>query len=132
MQKDQGPDQELILYRGRFHFVVLNKYPYTTGHLMVIPYCHIKKITELKGEALEEWWTLTDLAISWLEKAFHPHGFNLGMNIGKSAGAGIEDHLHLHVVPRWSGDTNFMSTLNDTRIHSDSLEEVCLEIKQVI
>jgi ATP adenylyltransferase len=132
MQDAECSDHKLILYQGLYHFVVLNKYPYTTGHLMVVPYCHIQKISDLQKDALEEWLSLTDTAISWLIKAFQPHGFNLGMNIGKSAGAGVEDHLHLHIVPRWTGDTNFMSTLNDTRIQSQSLEEVCHEIKQVI
>lgn len=132
MQDTDSSDHKLILHQGLYHFVVLNKYPYTTGHLMVVPYCHIQKISDLQKDALEEWLSLTDTAISWLIKAFQPHGFNLGMNFGKSAGAGVEDHLHMHIVPRWTGDTNFMSTLNNTRIQSQSLEEICREIKQVI
>ncbi len=132
MQNDKNPDQNLIVFRGTYHFVVLNKYPYTTGHLMVVPYCHISSISELKTEALTEWLTLTDKAMQWLNKAFNPEGFNLGMNLGKIAGAGIEDHLHLHIVPRWTGDTNFMTTVNQTRIQSQSMEEICQEIKHII
>ncbi len=132
LQKEDHPDRGLVVYQGKYHYAVLNKYPYTTGHLMVVPYCHISRISELKKEALEEWWLLTDQAIGWLEKAFKPQGFNLGMNMGKIAGAGIQNHLHFHIVPRWQGDTNFMTTVHETRVQSQSLEELCQELKQVI
>ncbi len=132
IQNDRHPDQSIIIYKGKFHFVVLNKYPYTSGHCMVVPYCHISRIAELKEEALVEWWKLTDQTMQWIQKAMKPQGFNLGLNVGKTAGAGIENHLHFHIIPRWSGDTNFMTTVNQTRIQSQTLEETCLEIKNAI
>ena len=132
VQNHRHPDQILIVYRGKFHFVILNKYPYTSGHCMVVPYGHISKITELREEALVEWWRLADQTMSWIEKAMKPQGFNLGLNIGKIAGAGVENHLHFHIIPRWSGDTNFMTTVNDTRIQSQTLEDTCQEIKKAI
>jgi ATP adenylyltransferase len=98
--------ERMILHRGRLNFVVLNLYPYTTGHLMVAPYAHLANITQLDSAALQEMMELAQTAQAALEAKYHPDGYNLGMNLGKSAGAGVADHLHLHFLPRWNGDTN--------------------------
>ena len=112
----------LIVHRGASTFVILNKFPYNNGHLMVVPYLHTATLGDLSDAALAEIWTLTKEAQSALQNAMHPEGFNLGMNLGIAAGAGIADHLHLHVVPRWNGDTNFMPVLTDVKVMPDSLE----------
>ena len=118
----------LIVHRGRSAFVLLNKFPYSNGHLMVVPYTHTAELAELSDAATLELLTLAKAAQAALAKAMHPEGYNLGMNLGKAAGAGIADHLHLHVVPRWNGDTNFMPVLTDVKVMPDSLEHTCLLI----
>lgn len=115
----------LIVHRGESAFVILNKFPYNNGHLMVVPYQHIAKLTELSEAATAELLALAKAAQAALDKAMHPQGYNLGMNLGTAAGAGIADHLHLHVVPRWNGDTNFMPVLTDVKVMPDSLEHSC-------
>ena len=119
----------LIVHRGQSAFVILNKFPYNNGHLMVVPYLHTAKLPDLSDAALAEIWTLAKDAQSALQAAMHPEGFNLGMNLGAAAGAGIADHLHLHVVPRWNGDTNFMPVLTDVKVMPDSLEHSCLLLR---
>lgn len=115
----------LIVHRGEAAFVILNKFPYNNGHLLVVPYLHTAKLPDLSDAALAEIWTLAKDAQSALQTAMHPEGYNLGMNLGTAAGAGIADHLHLHVVPRWNGDTNFMPVLTDVKVMPDSLEHSC-------
>jgi len=115
----------LIVYRGAAAFVILNKFPYNNGHLMVVPYLHTASLAELSETATAELLTLAKAAQCALEKAMHPEGYNLGMNLGTAAGAGIADHLHLHVVPRWNGDTNFMPVLTDVKVMPDALEHSC-------
>ncbi len=115
--------QALILARGTHCFVILNAHPYATGHVMVVPYAHLERLTDLPGDALVEMMELARAAQIVLEDAMHPHGFNIGMNQGAAAGAGIADHLHLHVVPRWTGDTNFMTAIADLRVMPQHLDE---------
>ena len=120
----QGDDaRALILARGEHCFVIMNAVPYASGHLMVVPYAHLDRLTDLTPEALAEMMELARAAQQVLSDAMKPHGFNLGMNQGSAAGAGIADHLHLHLVPRWSGDTNFMPVTGDVRVMPQSLEE---------
>lgn len=122
-EKSQQTNDEtnLIVHRGHSAFVLLNLFPYNNGHLMVAPYRHTACLEDLDEAALLEMMTLTRQAQTALNRAFHPHGYNLGMNLGTVAGAGIADHLHLHIVPRWNGDTNFMPVLADVKVLPDSL-----------
>jgi ATP adenylyltransferase len=115
----------LVVHRGKTAFVLLNLFPYNNGHLMVVPYLHTASLADLNAETALELLTLAKHAQTALGKAMHPEGYNLGMNLGKVSGAGIADHLHLHIVPRWNGDTNFMPVLADVKIMPDSLEHTC-------
>jgi len=119
----------LILDRGDHCFVVLNAYPYASGHLMVVPFAHVDRLTDLTAAARAEMMELARTAQEVIAGAMAPHGFNLGMNQGAAAGAGIADHLHLHLVPRWSGDTNFMTSTGDVRVMPQSLEETYAALK---
>ena len=119
----------LIVHRGESAFVILNKFPYNNGHLMVVPYLHTATLNDLTDAATAELLTLAKAAQRALDKAMHPEGYNLGMNLGTAAGAGIADHLHLHIVPRWNGDTNFMPVLTDVKVMPDSLEHSCLLLR---
>jgi ATP adenylyltransferase len=112
----------LILHRGEHAFVVMNKYPYTNGHLMVVPYRHCSSPDVLNEAEVLEMHRLLVLCRKVLEEAITPDGFNVGMNLGRAAGAGIEDHLHLHIVPRWKGDTNFMPVFAEVRVIPQHLE----------
>jgi ATP adenylyltransferase len=107
---------EYVIHEGKSCFVMMNRYPYVCGHLMIIPLRHIGKIEELTGDERSEIFTLLDTTVRVLQEAMNPGGFNIGMNIGGAAGAGIEEHIHVHVIPRWEGDTNFMSAVNDIRV----------------
>ncbi len=122
-------DGALILTRGEHCFVIMNAYPYSTGHLMVIPYAHVDRLTDMTAEATAEMMDLTRAAQTVLTEAMGPHGFNLGMNQGSAAGAGIEDHLHLHLVPRWTGDTNFITVTGDIRVMPQGLDETYAILK---
>jgi len=113
--------QSLVLYRGEFNFVLMNKYPYNNGHLMIAPYRHTADPSALDGETGLELFGLIQLGFEVLKAAFDPQGFNAGLNLGKCAGAGILDHLHFHLVPRWDGDTNFMPVLTETRVISEHI-----------
>ena len=115
VQEDQDRDN-LILYRGKCHFVIMNAYPYNNGHMMVVPYRHTSSISGWSDEEMCEFFELADVAVKILKNTMNPDGFNIGINMGECAGAGIADHVHLHVVPRWSGDTNFMPVLGETRV----------------
>jgi ATP adenylyltransferase len=112
-QKDRD---NLILYRGKECYVIMNRYPYNNGHLMVVPYFHTSSFDGLTDDVLAEMNILTKRCVDCLKKAFNPEGFNVGINIGRAAGAGIEEHLHVHVVPRWGGDANFMTVVGELRV----------------
>ena len=124
-----GPDN-LILHRGQRAFVILNRFPYTSGHLMVVPYKHDATIQGLKAETRAELMELATQVMSLLGKEYHAQGFNMGINVGEAAGAGITEHVHLHVVPRWTGDTNFMSSLGETRVLPETLEDTFQRLKK--
>ncbi|MDD5672845.1 MAG: HIT domain-containing protein [Chitinivibrionales bacterium] len=115
--------ENLVLYKGKKSFVVMNLYPYTNGHLLIIPCNHTADFETLDQECWIEVWHLLALCKKVLTECLHPDGFNIGMNLGRSAGAGISDHLHWHIVPRWNGDNNFMPVLGGVRIMSQSLED---------
>ena len=120
----EGDDKSnLIVHRGERCFVILNLYPYTNGHLMVAPYEHVAALQDVEAEAIAEMMALAQRAISVLSDAYEPHGFNVGFNQGRVAGAGVEHHIHMHVVPRWGGDTNFMPVLAETRVMPQTLEQ---------
>ena len=119
--QEQGDLENLILYRGTHCYVMLNRYPYNNGHLMVIPYQHVDTPRHLPPEALAEMMALVNTSLEVLEETMHPDGYNVGMNLGASAGAGIKDHVHMHVVPRWAGDTSFMPVIGETRVIVESL-----------
>ncbi|NOR11803.1 MAG: HIT domain-containing protein [Candidatus Aminicenantes bacterium] len=105
-----------ILYRGEHNFIILNRYPYTPGHLMIAPYIHMDSIEKADKGATDEMTDLLKFSIKILRQHYRPHGFNTGMNIGRSAGAGVADHYHLHVIPRWTGDSNFMPLIGKTKV----------------
>lgn len=110
-----------LLHRGKNAFIIMNLYPYNSGHLMVVPYKEARSIDELDINTRLEMFELIDLGIKALSDAIKPHGFNIGANLGRVAGAGIEDHIHFHIVPRWNGDTNFMPVLNDVKVISEEI-----------
>ena len=112
----------LVPYKGQHCFVILNRYPYNSGHVMVVPYRHLADFTAVTPEEGAEMFALMQRCVSALRGVMSPHAFNLGANLGREAGAGIDQHLHFHVVPRWNGDTNFMPVLDDTRVISEHLE----------
>jgi ATP adenylyltransferase len=119
-----GADQiGLIVHRGRHAFVILNLYPYTNGHLMVVPHRHVASLGETERDELAELFTLTRRAEMALLEAYAPQGLNIGVNVGKAAGAGVADHLHIHLVPRWAGDTNFMTVIGQTRVLPETLDQ---------
>jgi ATP adenylyltransferase len=113
--------QSLIVLRARKNFVILNRYPYTSGHVMVVPYAHQATLAASEPETLVEMMALAQRIEQALETLYRPDGYNLGMNIGRAAGAGIAGHLHLHVLPRWIGDTNFMTAVGETRVQPEEL-----------
>ncbi len=114
--KEDNDRENLVLYRGKHGFIILNKYPYNNGHLMVAPYKHIATPLDLDAEEDVDLAYLVKLCMKILTETMKPQGFNIGANIGKAAGAGIEDHYHIHIVPRWMGDTNFMPIISDTKV----------------
>ncbi len=114
--------ETLVLHRGEHCFVILNRYPYTSGHLMIAPFAHVPRLTAITEEASAEMMRLARFAETAIEKCYQPDGLNLGMNLGEAAGAGIEQHIHLHVLPRWKGDANFMTSIGDTRIIPEALD----------
>jgi ATP adenylyltransferase len=119
--------QNYILGRSQNCYLILNIFPYNNGHLMVVPYAHVATLDELDAEVLTDLMVMAQRTMRVMRELMHPDGFNVGLNIGRSAGAGIDEHLHLHVVPRWNGDTNFMPVLGDTKIIPQSLR-ACYEL----
>lgn len=121
-----------VIYQGQYNYVILNRFPYNSGHLMVVPYEHIGAFTDLSPEQLAEMMDIAQGAVEAFQECLHPDGVNLGINLGRAAGAGINDHLHLHIVPRWAGDTNFMTVLADTRVVPQSLGESCRTLEPAL
>jgi ATP adenylyltransferase len=119
----------LVVHRGRTIFVILNKYPYNNGHLMVVPHRHVGWLGALERAELDELMELTQASERALRDVYRPHGFNMGLNLGKSAGAGVLDHLHMHVVPRWTGDTNFISVVGETRVLPEELPATAVRLR---
>jgi ATP adenylyltransferase len=111
----------LVVFRGKKNYIILNRFPYTTGHVMVVPYAHLAELREADAETLNEMMGLAQRVQAALESIYHPEGYNLGMNLGRCAGAGVLGHIHLHVLPRWSGDANFMTTVSETRLEPEEL-----------
>jgi ATP adenylyltransferase len=124
-----GP-ANLVVHRGENAFAILNRYPYTTGHLMVVPFLHVPSIEDLTSATRFEMIEMVNEAIGILRAVYQPEGFNIGVNMGSAAGAGIAEHVHIHVVPRWAGDTNFMSTTGETRVLPENLNETWKRITQ--
>jgi len=122
-------EEMLIVARGSYNFIILNRFPYNSGHLMVVPYVHKSSLETLDPETRVEMIEMVSRAEQILNQVYSPQGFNMGINIGKSAGAGIDTHIHFHVVPRWEGDANFMSTLGETRVLPEELTESYRRIK---
>lgn len=128
-QDASNDEANLIVARGEFAFVILNKFPYNTGHLMVTPYRHIAEWESLSAEELAEIGVWSQRCINALKAALGPQGFNVGVNQGVIAGAGIAEHVHLHVVPRWGGDTNFMTTVGESKVIPEALEATYARLK---
>jgi len=127
-----GPDdrETFIVHRAQYNFIILNRFPYTNGHVMIVPYGHLASLAELTEECAVEMTLLARQTEVHLRTIYHPDGMNLGMNLGKSAGAGIAGHLHLHVLPRWTGDTNFMTVTAETRVLPEALEDTWRRLRE--
>jgi ATP adenylyltransferase len=116
LPKEDRDRDNLILYRSSHNFVMMNRYPYNNGHIMVVPYLHMPSIEGLSDDMLLDFMKVAQHSVASIRKAFMPEGFNIGINIGKIAGAGMADHMHLHMVPRWAGDTSFMTVFDEVRV----------------
>lgn len=121
--KGSDDEKNLVVHRAQYCFVILNAYPYTPGHVMVVPYAHLDELTKLPAEAASEMMALSQRMEALLRQLYRPDGINLGMNIGKAAGAGIAGHIHMHVLPRWVADANFVSVVCETRVLPEILED---------
>jgi len=128
--KTESSSKKFILYKGKYAFVILNIFPYNNGHLMIAPYRHIKEIEKLNEDEEKEIFSCIKISLKILKKILKPDGFNIGINIGKCAGAGLPGHLHFHIVPRWEGDTNFMPVIGNTKIISQSISELYKILKK--
>ncbi|MCD6407201.1 HIT domain-containing protein [Candidatus Aerophobetes bacterium] len=128
--KEKKDKENYILLRGKKCFVILNAFPYNNGHLMIAPYRHISLIEEMNREESAEMFELLKKMVMLLKKVMQPDGFNIGVNLGRAAGAGIEDHIHFHIVPRWVGDYNFMPLFSDTKVIPEALEETYRKLKE--
>jgi len=129
-QAREDGTSNLIAFRGEQAFVILNLYPYTSGHLMVVPFDHVATLENLDPATRAEMMELTSQCMNVLKKIYRPQGFNMGANIGKAAGAGVPGHIHIHIVPRWGGDTNFMSTLGETRVLPEAIEDTYRRVRE--
>jgi ATP adenylyltransferase len=128
---DKSKDKEdLVLYRGKTCFVIMNLFPYNNGHCMVVPYKHTGDFTELDDAEMLEMMQLSQMTIKVFRKVFDPEGFNTGFNLGKAAGGGIRDHIHFHILPRWNGDTNFMTVIGETRVISEHISDTYDKLKE--
>jgi ATP adenylyltransferase len=128
--KLNGPDEtELVVCRGNRAYVTLNKFPYTNGHLLVVPAMHVASLEDLDTDTLTELMLLVNRSLAVLRAAYGPDGFNLGANLGRAAGAGIAEHVHLHLVPRWNADTNFMPIVAETRVLPETLDQTYARLR---
>ncbi|ABU82580.1 HIT family protein [Ignicoccus hospitalis] len=123
-------EEALILYRGKYNYVVLNAFPYNTGHLMIVPYRHVSDVTEMDDAEILEMVKLFKRSVEVLRREYRPEGINAGWNLGRAAGAGIPGHLHLHVVPRWCGDANFMTIISRTKVLPEALNETWRRLRK--
>jgi len=130
--KEKDDAKALIVYRGKSCFVILNAFPYTPGHVMIVPYAHLDELRKLPIDAANEMMALSQQMESVLRQLYRPDGINLGMNIGKAAGAGIAGHIHMHVLPRWVADANFVSVVGETRILPETLDVTWARMKKAI
>ncbi|MCK5847572.1 MAG: HIT domain-containing protein [Caldisericia bacterium] len=124
--------ENFVLYRGFHNYVIMNLFPYTSGHLLIVPYRHTCDYRDLEESERCEMSLLEQKSITWIDEAFHPGGFNIGMNIGSVAGAGIDSHIHRHIVPRWKGDSNFMPVVGEARVMSISIEDAYDALLKII
>lgn len=129
--EQQRDEENLIVYRSGLCFVMLNKFPYNNGHLMIIPYVHEADLTKLPDDILLDLQHVVNMSIRAVKKTMDPHGLNIGLNLGQTAGAGIADHLHYHLVPRWNGDTNFMPVISGTKVISEALADTWQILQKV-
>ncbi len=130
--QQETDENNYILYRGEHSFIILNTFPYNSGHLMVVPHNHVGRLVDLSPAQIAEMMQLTQVCIQVLREALSADGINLGMNIGAAAGAGIDDHVHMHIVPRWQGDTNYMTVMAQTRVVPQSLTETAQQLRPLI
>jgi len=130
-QKNPADDENnFVLHRGAHNLVILNLYPYITGHLMIAPFAHVGELDSAPKEVTDEMMDLAKHCETALRDAYHPDGFNLGMNLGRAGGAGIADHIHLHIMPRWAGDANFMTTVGETRVLPEDLSTTYQKVRE--
>jgi ATP adenylyltransferase len=122
----------LVVYRGKNMFVILNRFPYTSGHVMIVPYAHVAELSLCKPEALDEMMELSRRMESIFRANYNPDGMNLGMNLGRAAGAGVTGHLHMHMLPRWFGDSNFMTVVGETRVQPEELSTTYERLKKAL
>ena len=125
-------EETLIVQRGVKNYVILNRYPYTSGHVMIVPYAHTADFSRLDEATAGEMIHIAQRVQAALEEVYHPDGYNMGMNLGRNAGAGITDHLHLHLLPRWAGDTNFMTTVGETRLEPEDLSTTYTRLRNAL
>ena len=130
---NHGDDiKKLIVYRGGHNFIIMNLYPYNSGHLMIMPYRHLNTLEAMNDEEMLECMVLSRKMLRVFREVMRPEGFNLGWNLGRVAGAGVLEHVHLHIVPRWNGDANFMPLLGDTRVISEHINETFLKLRKAV
>ena len=130
--KQKNDEKNLVVWRGQHCYIVLNLFPYNSGHLLIVPYKHTSDLTSLSNEENAEIMAATARGLKALKKVNGPHGFNFGANLGRVAGAGIEQHVHFHLVPRWNGDTNFMPVLADTKMISEDMKKTWREMRKAV
>jgi len=128
--QNMDDEEALIVYRGKYNFVMLNAFPYNTGHVMIAPYRHVGSVEDMTDDELLEAMKITKMIMKVLRKVYNPEGFNVGWNVGRAAGAGIPGHVHLHVVPRWAGDGNFMMVIGHTKVLPEALNETWKRLRE--
>ncbi|HSE33639.1 MAG TPA: HIT domain-containing protein [Pyrinomonadaceae bacterium] len=129
-KSDEHDNENFVVFRGQLNFVVLNLFPYITGHLLIVPFAHVGEFDSAPKDVTDEMMDLAKRCQTALREVYKPAGYNLGMNLGAAAGAGIVDHIHVHILPRWAGDTNFMTTVAETRVLPESLEGTYAKLRE--